>query len=172
MKRNDDGVVDNPLRANIATTLERERARRALPHMHMAELFRTAEGQKLAYRTYIQTVRQRNNVTLTTLQMMASSLGMSVAELLVGDKRLPEWACQLDETSIRQRLSHIINTERKGRNLFRYEMADLIGVAEATFVKLERASGNVSIDTIAAIAKTLELDPATFLFSEKVLPVD
>jgi transcriptional regulator with XRE-family HTH domain len=172
MKRDNDGVVDNPLRANIATTLERERARRALPHMHMAELFRTAEGQKLAYRTYIQTVRQRNNVTLTTLQMMASSLDLAVAELLVGSEELPEWVHRLDETSIRQRLAHIINTERKQRNILRYEMAELIGVAEATFVKLERASGNVSVDTIAAIAKALELDPATFLFSDKVFPVD
>lgn len=172
MKRDDDGVVDNPLRTNIAATLERERARRALPHMHMAELFRTAEGQKLAYRTYIQTVRRRNNVTLTTLQMMANSLDVSVAELLVGSEELPEWARRLDDTSIRQRLAQIINTERNRRNLLRYEMADLIGVAEATFVKLERASGNISVDTIAAIAKTLEFDPATFLFSDKVLPVD
>ena len=87
MKRDDAGVVDNPLRANIAMTLERERAKRGLSHMHMAELFQTAEGEKLAYRTYIQTVRQKNNVTLTTLQIMASALQVSFAELLAGGKK-------------------------------------------------------------------------------------
>ncbi|MER8536419.1 helix-turn-helix domain-containing protein [Mesorhizobium sp. M1005] len=170
MKRDIAGVVDNPLRVNIATTLERERARRGLSHMHMAELFRTVEGERLAYRTYIQTVRQKNNVTLTTLQIMASGLHVSVADLLAGGKKLPEWAHQLDENAIRKRLAHIIDIERKRRTLLRYEMAELIGVAEATFMKLERASGNISVDTIAAIAKALKLDPATFLFSDKVPP--
>ncbi|WP_258052413.1 helix-turn-helix domain-containing protein [Mesorhizobium sp. INR15] len=163
-------MVDNPLRANIALTLERERARRGLSHMHMAELFRTPEGEKLAYRTYIQTVRQKNNVTLTTLQIMANGLEVSVAGLLVGGKKVPEWAHRLDDNAIRKRLAHIIDFERQRRTLHRYEMATLIGVAEATFTKLERASGNVSVDTIAAIAKALKLDPAAFLFSEKIPP--
>ncbi|MBB6414178.1 helix-turn-helix domain-containing protein [Mesorhizobium sangaii] len=171
MKRDDAGAVNNPLRANIALTLERERAKRGLSHMHMAELFRTAEGEKLAYRTYIQTVRQKNNVTLTTLQIMANGLHVAVAELLSGGKKkLPERAHQLDETAIRRRLAHIIDMERQRRNMLRYEMAELIGVAEATFMKLERASGNISVDTIAAIAKALKLDPATFLFRDKVPP--
>lgn len=171
MKRDSDGVADNPLRANIAATLERERARRALSHMHMAELFRALEGQKLAYRTYIQTVRRKNNVTLTTLQVMATGTGISIAEFLAGDRKLPEPAYRLDEASIRKRLAHIIDIERKRRNLLRYEMAELIGVAEATFMKLERANGNVSVDTIAAIAKALKLDPATFLFSVEFPPI-
>lgn len=170
MKRDDGGVVNNPLRANIALTLERERARRGISHMHMAELFRTAEGEKLAYRTYIQTVRQKNNVTLTTLQVMANGLQLSFAGLLAGGKKVPEWAHRLDDNAIRKRLAHIIDFERQRRTLHRYEMAELIGVAEATFTKLERASGNVSVDTIAAIAKALKLDPATFLFSEKIPP--
>lgn len=170
MKRDDGGVVNNPLRANIALTLERERARRGLSHMHMAELFRTAEGEKLAYRTYIQTVRQKNNITLTTLQIMADGLHMSVAALLSGGKKLPELAHQLDEIAIRKRLAHIIDMERQRRNLLRYEMAELIGVAEATFMKLERANGNISVDTIAAIARALKLDPATFLFSDRARP--
>lgn len=172
MKRDDGGVVNNPLRANIALTLERERARRGLSHMHMAELFRTPEGEKMAYRTYIQTVRQKNNVTLTTLQVMANGLQLSVAGLLIGGKKVPEWAHRLDDNAIRKRLAYIIDFERQRRTLHRYEMATLIGVAEATFTKLERASGNVSVDTIAAIAKALKLDPATFLFSEKIPPAD
>ncbi len=102
MKRDDAGVVNNPLRTNIALTLERERAKRGLSHMHMAELFRTAEGEKLAYRTYIQTVRQKNNVTLTTLQIMASGLQVSFAGLLAGGKKVPEWAHQLDDNAIRK----------------------------------------------------------------------
>lgn len=170
MDRDDAGLVNNPLRINIALTLERERAKRGLSHMHMAELFRTAEGEKLAYRTYIQTVRQKNNVTLTTLQIMANGLHVSVAELLSGGKKLPEWAHQLDETAIRKRLAHIIDMERQRRNMLRYEMAELIGVAEATFMKLERASGNISVDTIAAIAKALKLDPTMFLFRDEVPP--
>ncbi|MER8732149.1 helix-turn-helix transcriptional regulator [Mesorhizobium sp. M1227] len=170
MKRDDGGVVNNPLRANIALTLERERARRGLSHMHMAELFRTADGEKLAYRTYIQTVRQKNNVTLTTLQIMANGLQVSFAGLLAGSKKVPDWAHRLDDNAIRKRLAHIIDFERQRRNLHRYEMAELIGVAEATYMKLERASGNISVDTIAAIAKALKLDPATFLFSEKNPP--
>ncbi|ESW64914.1 helix-turn-helix transcriptional regulator [Mesorhizobium sp. C280B] len=44
-------------------------------------------------------------------------------------------------------------------------MAELSGVAEATFTKLERASGNISGDTIAAVAKAL-LDPSD-LFSNR-----
>jgi len=172
MKRDDAGLVNNPLRANIAVTLERERAKRGLSHMHMAELFRTADGEKLAYRTYIQTVRQKNNVTLTTLQVMANGLQLSVAGLVIGGKKVPEWAHRLDDNAIRKRLAHIIDFERQRRTLHRYEMATLIGVAEATFTKLERASGNVSVDTIAAIAKALKLDPATFLFSEKIPPAD
>ncbi|MER9566119.1 MULTISPECIES: helix-turn-helix transcriptional regulator [unclassified Mesorhizobium] len=170
MKRDDAGAVDNPLRVNIATVLERQRAKRGLSHMHMAELFRTPEGEGLAYRTYIQTVRQKNNVTLTTLQIMANGLQVSVAELLSGGKKVPEWAHQLDETAIRKRLARIIDMERQRRNMLRYEMAKLIGVAEATFMKLERASGNISVDTIAAIAKALKLDPRTFLFWDKVPP--
>ncbi|MER8823224.1 helix-turn-helix domain-containing protein [Mesorhizobium sp. M0991] len=170
MKRDDAGVVNNPLRANIALTLERERAKRGLSHMHMAELFRTADGEKLAYRTYIQTVRQKNNVTLTTLQIMAEGLQVSFAELLAGGKKVPEWAHRLDDNAIRKRLARIIDFERQRRTLHRYEMAELIGVAEATFTKLERASGNISVDTIAAIAKALKLNPATFLFSEKIPP--
>lgn len=170
MKRDDAGLVDNPLRVNIATVLERERAKRGLSHMHMAELFRALEGEGLAYRTYIQTVRQKNNVTLTTLQIMASGLQVSVAELLSGGKKLPDGAHQLDETAIRKRLAHVIDMERQRRKMLRYEMAKLIGVAEATFMKVERASGNISVDTIAAIAKALKLDPQTFLFWDKVPP--
>ncbi|MER9236253.1 helix-turn-helix transcriptional regulator [Mesorhizobium sp. M0622] len=171
MKRDDAGAVDNPLRVNIATVLECEKAKRGLSHMQMAELFRTPDGEKLAYRTYIQTVRQKTNVTLTTLQIMANGLQVSFAGLLAGGKKVPEWAHQLDDNAIRKRLAHIIDFERQRRTLHRYEMAELIGVAEATFTKLERASGNISVDTIAAIAKALKLNPATFLCSEKI-PLD
>jgi len=98
---------------------------------------------------------------------MANGLQVSFAGLLAGSKKVPDWAHRLDDNAIRKRLAHIIDFERQRRNLHRYEMAELIGVAEATYMKLERASGNISVDTIAAIAKALKLDPATFLFSEK-----
>ncbi|WP_244840110.1 hypothetical protein [Mesorhizobium sp. 131-2-5] len=62
---------------------------------------------KLAYRTDIQTVRQKNNVTLTTLQIMANGLQVSFAGLLAGGKKVPEWAHRLDDNAIRKRLAHI-----------------------------------------------------------------
>lgn len=53
----------------------------------------------------------------------------------------------MDENAIRKRLARIIDMERRQRALHSYKMAELIGVAEATFMKLERASGNISVDT-------------------------
>jgi hypothetical protein len=40
IKKNDEGIVDNPLRANIAAFLERERGRKKLFHQDMAALLR------------------------------------------------------------------------------------------------------------------------------------
>lgn len=166
MERNERGEVDNPLRANIAACLEAERNRRKLRHQHFAELFRTAPGEGLAYRTYIQIIRQKNNVTLRTLDRMAKALDLSIATLLAGDADLQPSAHHLNAESIRTRLANVINTERKRGNLLRYEMAERLGVSDITFTKLERAAGNVSVDTIAAIAIALDQDPATFLFRE------
>ena len=128
MKRDDGGVVNNPLRANIALTLERERARRGLSHMHMAELFRTAEGEKLAYRTYIQTVRQKNNVTLTTLQIMANGLQVSFAGLLAGGKKVPEWAHRLDDYAIRKRLEIYDRETAPLVEHYRAKHANVVGI--------------------------------------------
>lgn len=166
MLPNEAGEVNNPLRDNIAWFLETERRRRKLRHQHMAELFKTSPGQGLAYRTYIRTMRKRNNVTLRTVEQMAQALEVSIATLLVGDAAVEPWAHKLTEKSIRARLAAIINSERKRRNLVRYQMAELLGVSEITFTKLERASGNISVDTIAAVGEALGRDPATFLFRE------
>jgi DNA-binding XRE family transcriptional regulator len=167
MPPNEEGEVDNPLRDNIATFLEAERSRRKLRHQYMAELFRTSPGEGLAYRTYIKTIRRRNNVTLHTLGLMGQALGVSIAAFLIGSAKVDPSAHTLDESSIRRRLARIINEERERRELPRYEMATLLGVAELTYTKLERATGNVSVDTIAAIARALGRDPATFLFQEQ-----
>ncbi|WP_287181352.1 helix-turn-helix transcriptional regulator [Mesorhizobium sp.] len=132
----------------------------------MAELFKTSPGQGLAYRTYIRTMRKRNNVTLRTVEQMAQALNVSIATLLVGGAAVEPWAHKLTETSIRARLAAIIDSERKRRNLVRHQMAELLGVSEITFTKLERANGNISVDTIAAVGEALGRDPATFLFRE------
>ncbi|WP_292227120.1 helix-turn-helix transcriptional regulator [Mesorhizobium sp.] len=132
----------------------------------MAELFKTSPGQGLAYRTYIRTMRKRNNVTLRTVEQMAQALAVSIATLLVGGAAVEPWAHKLTETSIRARLAAIIDSERKRRNLVRHQMAELLGVSEITFTKLERANGNISVDTIAAVGEALGRDPATFLFRE------
>ncbi|RWI89898.1 MAG: XRE family transcriptional regulator [Mesorhizobium sp.] len=158
--------MNNPLRDNIAAFLEAERRKRKLRHQAMAELFKTSPGQGLAYRTYIRTTRRRNNVTLRTVEQMAEALQVSIATLLLGGVAVEPWAHKLTEKSIRARLAAIINNERERRNLARYQMAELLGVSEITFTKLERATGNVSIDTIAAIGEALGRDPATFLFHE------
>ncbi|TIS18491.1 MAG: helix-turn-helix domain-containing protein [Mesorhizobium sp.] len=163
---NEEGEVNNPLRDNIAAVLDTERRKRKLRHQQMAELFKTSPGQGLAYRTYIRTTRKRNNVTLRTLEQMAQALQVSIATLLVGGAEVEPWAHKLTEKSIRARLATIINSERERRNLVRYQMAELLGVSEITFTKLERADGNVSVDTIAAIGEALGRDPATFLFQE------
>ncbi|MGX5806237.1 helix-turn-helix domain-containing protein [Bradyrhizobium sp. Arg314] len=166
MLPNEAGEVNNPLRDNIAAFLESERRKRKLRHQQMAELFRTSPGQGLAYRTYIRTTRKRNNATLQTVEHMAQALQVSIATLLVGGAKVEPWAHKLTEKSIRTRLAAIINNERERRNLLRYQMAELMGVSKITFTKLERATGNVSIDTIAAVGKALGRNPATFLFEE------
>ncbi|MEI9425379.1 helix-turn-helix domain-containing protein [Mesorhizobium sp. Cs1299R1N1] len=166
MLPNEAGGVNNPLRDNIAAFLDAERRKRKLRHQDMAELFKTAPGQGLAYRTYIRTTRKRNNVTLRTLEHMAQALQVSIATLLGGGAEVEPWAHKLTEKSIRTRLAAIINSERERRNLVRYQMAELLGVSDITFTKLERAAGNVSVDTIAAVGEALGRDPATFLFQE------
>ncbi|TIV50083.1 MAG: helix-turn-helix transcriptional regulator [Mesorhizobium sp.] len=170
MLPNEAGEVNNPLRDNIAWFLEAERQKRELPHQHMAELFKTSSGQGLAYRTYIRTMRKRNNVTLRTVEQMAQALEVSIATLLVGGAKLKPWAHKLTEKSIRARLADIIISERERRKLLRYQMAELLGVSEITFTKLERAAGNISVDTIAAVGDALGRDPATFLFQERRQP--
>ncbi|MER9949634.1 helix-turn-helix transcriptional regulator [Mesorhizobium sp. M0047] len=170
MRRNGNGEVDNPLRSNIATVLEAERRRRRLRHQDMAQLFHTSPGEGLAYRTYIKTARRRNNVTLRTLDMMARSLRISIAALLTARTDIEPWVHELEDHSIRRRLGAILNSERARRNLLLYQMAELIGVSEITFGKLERGAGNVSVDTIAGIAKSLCLDPTTFLFQDQIAP--
>lgn len=170
MLPNEAGEVNNPLRDNIAWFLEAERQKRELPHQHMAGLFKTSPGQGLAYRTYIRTMRKRNNVTLRTVEQMAQALEVSIATILVGGAELEPWAHKLTEKSIRARLADIINSERERRNLLRYQMAELLGVSEITFTKLERAAGNISVDTIAAVGDALGRDPATFLFQERRQP--
>ncbi|WP_036263596.1 helix-turn-helix transcriptional regulator [Mesorhizobium sp. WSM2561] len=166
MQPNEAGEVNNPLRDNIAAFLETERRKRKHRHQDMAELFKTSPGQGLAYRTYIRTTKKRNNVTLRTLENMAQALQVSIATLLVGGAEVEPSAHKLTEKSIRTRLAAIINSERERRNLLRYQMAELLGISEITFTKLERATGNVSVDTIAAVGEALGRDPATFLFQE------
>ncbi|RRH99691.1 XRE family transcriptional regulator [Mesorhizobium tamadayense] len=170
MLPNEAGEVNNPLRDNIAWFLEAEREKRELLHQHMAELFKTSPGQGLAYRTYIRTMRKQNNVTLRTVEQMARALEVSIATILVGGAKLQPWAHELTEKSIRARLADIINSERERRNLLRYQMAELLGVSEITFTKLERAAGNISVDTIAAVGDALGRDPATFLFRKRRQP--
>ncbi|TKB25716.1 MAG: transcriptional regulator, partial [Mesorhizobium sp.] len=109
MLPNEAGEVNNPLRDNIAWFLEAERQKRELPHQHMAGLFKTSPGQGLAYRTYIRTMRKRNNVTLRTVEQMAQALEVSIATILVGGAELEPWAHKLTEKSIRARLADIIN---------------------------------------------------------------
>ncbi len=154
----------NPLRANIAMFLEDQRAQRNLFHQDMAALFRSTHGQGLSYRTYIETSRQNNNITLRTLEFMAGALGVSIADMLIGDARVDNWAHKLDADDIRARLAAIINKERAERELLRKEMAALLGVSQMTYTKLERGQDNISIDTIAFVAIALGRDPATFLF--------
>jgi transcriptional regulator with XRE-family HTH domain len=156
--------VNNPLRANVAAFLEDERAQRNFYHQDMAALFRSSRGLGLSYRTYIETSRQNNNVTLRTLEFMARALGVSISVMLAGDAKIEDWAHSLGADDIRRRLANIINKERADRDLLRREMAALLGVSQMTYTKLERRQGNISIDTIAGIAGALKRDPATFLF--------
>jgi transcriptional regulator with XRE-family HTH domain len=164
IKKNEEGIVNNPLRANVAAFLESERARRNLFHQDMAALFRSSRGLGLSYRTYIETSRQNNNVTLRTLEFMARALDVSIAAMLAGDAKIEDWAHALGDDDIRRRLAGVINNERLDRRLLRKEMAELLGVAQMTYTKLERGQGNISVDTIAGIAGALKRDPATFLF--------
>jgi transcriptional regulator with XRE-family HTH domain len=164
IKKNEEGIVNNPLRANVAAFLESERARRNHYHQDMAALLRSSRGEGLSYRTYIETSRQNNNVTLRTLEFMARALGVSIAAMLAGDAKIEDWEHSLGADDIRRRLANIINEERAYRGLLRKEMATLLGVSQMTYTKLERAQGNISIDTIAGIAGALKRDPATFLF--------
>jgi transcriptional regulator with XRE-family HTH domain len=156
--------VNNPLRANIAAFLESERGRRKLFHQDMAGLLRSSPGQGLSYRTYIETTRQNNNVTLRTLEFMARALDVSIAAMLAGDAKIDTWAHSFGADDICHRLADIINKERAHRDLLRKEMAALLGVSQMTYMKLERGKGNISVDTIAGVAGALGREPATFLF--------
>ena len=164
IKKNDEGIVNNPLRANIAAFLERERGRRKLFHQDMAALLRSSPGQGLSYRTYIETTRQNNNVTLRTLEFMARALDVSIAAMLAGDAKIDTWARSLGADDICRRIADVINQERAHRDLLRKEMAALLGVSQMTYMKLERGNGNISVDTIAGVAGALGREPATFLF--------
>lgn len=156
--------MNNPLRANIAAFLENERGRRKLFHQDMAALLRSSPGQGLSYRTYIETTRQNNNVTLRTLEFMARALGVSIAAMLAGDAKIDTWARSLGADDICRRIADVINQERAHRDLLRKEMAALLGVSQMTYMKLERGTGNISVDTIAGVAGALGREPATFLF--------
>lgn len=166
LEKNREGEVINPLRENISTFLESERKRRGLNHQEMASLFRTQDGEGLAYGTYIGTVRKRINVTLRTVAQMSLALDVSIADLLMAGKQIEPWTRSLTEMDVMQRLAAIVEGQRNERGMTRRALAAYIGITEVTYTKIERAAGNVSVDTLAMIAKALGLDPVTFLFKQ------
>lgn len=165
MRTDEHGIVLNPLRAAVASRLETERAKRDITHKELVELLRrgTPDG-KFSYGTYIKTLRQENNVTLRTLAHMAATLDIAIADFLYGDAAAPDWTRKMDTGSIRQRLAMRLELAREKRNLHRYKFAKFLGVGEVTYFKLERGAANVTVDTIAVVAKALDQEPLDFLF--------
>jgi hypothetical protein len=81
MPINEDGTAANPLRAYIARVIERERRERRLKHKEMLLLFRKNADHRLGLSTYYKTLHRKNNLTLSTVQILADGLGLSVAHL-------------------------------------------------------------------------------------------
>lgn len=163
--KNEHGVVANPLRSAIAARLELERQKREVTHKELVAMLRrgTPDG-KFSYGTYVKTARQQNNITLKTLTHMAATLGITIADFLFGTEKAQAWMRKLDSDSIRRRLAIRIEVAREKHGLHRYEFAKYLGIAEATYFKIERGTANISVDTITAIAKALNLEPLELLF--------
>lgn len=168
MKKDLHGNVANPLRPLIAKGLEKARNNRGLTQKDFVDFLRdgTPDG-KFSYGTYIKTIQEKNNITLKSLSEIANTLKISVADLMFGENDAPEWTRSLNDMALRYRLALQLERIREKRAMTRVAFAKLIGIAEVTYNKLEHGRSNVTIDTIAAIALSLGVDPLEFLFAKQ-----
>lgn len=165
MKKNETGSVPNKLRENVAFRLETERIRRKLTHKEFVILIRSgAPDERFSYGTYIKTHRRENNVTLRTLDHIAQTLGITIADLLYGEETAPDWARKLDAAALRLRLSKQLEKARESRGIPQVTFAKYLNIAEVTYGKIMHQKTNFTVDTVAVIAAGVGKSPVEFLF--------
>ena len=165
MVADEGGSIPNPLRANIAECLENERAKRKLNRKEFVALLREdAPDKRFSYGTYINTIHKRNNITLRSLEHIAKTLNISIGDLLHGKQPAPVWVRKLTALDIRTLLAIEAEKARDARGMSKVGFAKFLGLAEVTYGKLSDKKANFTIDTVAAIAISLEKAPLEFLF--------
>jgi DNA-binding Xre family transcriptional regulator len=156
--------VVNPIRKNIAYFIEKERKQRGLnPYQMWLRLRGDDEG--LARPTYLDTVSCKNNITFRTLESLADKLDASIADLF-GVKGPTPLMRSYKADDLHKRLADFVEMERVARKMLRTEIAAKIGVSYPTYRRIMNHTGNMAIDTVAGIAKSLRVDPTTFLFKD------
>jgi transcriptional regulator with XRE-family HTH domain len=160
-----DGLVLNPLREKVAKRLETERVRRKLTQKDFVCLLRQGmPDRRFSYDTYIRTARRSNNITLSSLERMACTLNITIADFLYGAETAPDWVRRLDGPDLRALLSHRLEKAREQSAGTQADFAGRLGIAEKTYRKIIRQKTNFTIDTVTVIANSVGETPLAFLF--------
>lgn len=164
IKNGKTGEIVNPIRNNIASFIETERKRLGLnPYQMWLRLRGDDEG--FARATYLDTVSGVNNITLRTLESLADKLETSMADLF-GVKDIEPIMRTYKTDELHKRLADFVEQERLARKMLRKEIAAKMEVSYVTYLRIMNLSGNMAVDTLAGIAKSLRADPVTFLFED------
>lgn len=164
IKNGKTGEIVNPIRKNIASFIETERKQLGLnPYQMWLRLRGDDEG--FARATYLDTVSGENNITLRTLESLADKLETSMADLFGVSEPTPLMkSYKADE--LHKRLADFVEKERVARKMLRKEIAAKMEVSYVTYLRIMNLRGNMAVDTLAGIAKSLRVDPTTFLFED------
>lgn len=156
---------NSPIRTNIAHVLNAKRESEGLKMKEAVELIkRHSVDEKFSYRTYFLTVRSENNLTLSTVALFSRALNISIAELLFPPDVVQPWTYAFTEQMVKDKIASNIELIREQRQLHKKACAELIGVGEPTYYKIERAVQNLTLDTIETIAVRLRLTPQWLMF--------
>lgn len=164
IKNGKSGEVINPIRKNIASFIEKERKQRGL-NAHQMWLSLRGDDEGFARGTYLDTVSGENNITLRTLESLADKLDTSIAELF-GVKDPTPLMKSYRADDLHKRLANFVEQERQERKMLRKEIAAKIDVSYVTYLRIMNLTGNMAVDTLAGIAKSLRADPIKFLFED------
>jgi len=165
IKTDADGLILNPLREKVAKRLETERFTRKLTQKAFVCMLRQGmPDRRFSYETYIRTARRSNNITLGSLERMARTLDITIADFLYGAETAPDWAKRLDGADLRALLSRRLEQARERSVGTQADFAERLGIAEKTYRKIVRQKTNFTIDTLTVIANGVGETPLAFLF--------